>query len=73
MRMAIELGTGAASQALANALNADRRAKRGDVRTAADGGSLRLDISADDSVAMRAALQANLRLIDCVIKSLGGD
>ena len=73
MRLEIEIDTGDAekARAVAKALAADAKPKRGTVKFAAKGGRLLMDIECNDSVALRAAANSSLRVADACLSILG--
>lgn len=69
MRMQIEIDTGETKKAKAvmKSLAADSKPKRGSVKFATKGSKLSMDIKCDDKVAMRAAVNSNLRVADACL------
>lgn len=72
MRLEADLPMGPReAKAIASTLAGDRDSKRSHTKVLAGKSSLRVEIDADDAVAMRAAINSQLRLIDSCLKCLG--
>ena len=69
----IEIGTRSAreAEAVEAALREDAKPKRGSVKFSTIGSKLLMEINTDDKVAMRAAVNSNLRVADACLSVLG--
>ncbi|MCK4327577.1 MAG: hypothetical protein KAW41_03805 [Candidatus Diapherotrites archaeon] len=69
MRLEIEVDTGEEkkARAIAKALAADAKPKRGTIAFAPQGKKIRIDIHGDDNVAIRASANSSLRLLDACL------
>ena len=73
MKLEIEITTAsnAMAKAVAAALAADARPKRGSAGFKAKGSKLLMEIKTNDKVAMRAAVNSSLRVADACLSVLG--
>ncbi len=70
LEIAIDTGEAKKAKAVAKALAADAKPKRGTVKFATNCGKLLMDIECNDNVAMRAAINSNLRTADACLSVL---
>ena len=75
MKLEIEISTTSARKAMAvaAALGADAKPKRGSVKFKAVKNKLLMEIETNDKVAMRAAVNSNLRVADACLTVLGDE
>ena len=73
MKLEIEISTthSKKAKAVAAALGADAKPKRGSVKFKAVGSKLLMEIESNDKVAMRAAVNSSLRVADACLSVLG--